>query len=101
MSDKIYRPIILVLLVALVSLLAIQTVTSLSGPSDDCLSARNNAQTILSLSIPLITEYESAVYDRAENINQQQFMATEFSFMTLQIIARQNESIIELLASCK
>ena len=101
MTDKFYRPIILVLLVALVSLLAVQTVTSFSSPSDDCLSARNNAQTILNLSIPLITEYETAVYDRAENINQQQFLATEFSFITLQVIARQNESIIELLTSCR
>jgi len=101
MSDKIYRPIVLVLMIALVSLLAIQTVPSLSAPSDDCLSARNNTKEILNLSIPLLTEYESAVYDRAENINQQQFLAAEFSFMTLQLIAKQNEAIIELLAACQ
>ena len=100
MTDKVYRPIILVLLIALVGLLAIQTVPSLFGPSADCQNARGQAQAVLNLDIPLLTEYQTSAYDTADNIYQQQFSAAEYSFLTLHIIAKQNEAIIGLLTAC-
>lgn len=49
----------------------------------------------------LIDDYEEAVYDnpRVDTIYQQQFRATEYSLIALQIIASQNSQIIQLLSS--
>jgi hypothetical protein len=49
----------------------------------------------------LTSDYEDSVYDdpSVETINQQLFRAQEYTFMTLQIIAEQNNHIIELLAT--
>jgi len=49
----------------------------------------------------LMDDYEKVVYDnpRVTTITQQQFLATEFSLTTLQILAVQNTQIIQLLAS--
>ena len=100
MADNIYRPLIVVLLLVLVGVLALQTIPVFFRLSSACNAARVQAKAVTALGIPLITEYEAAVYDKAENINQQQFLAVEYSFVTLQVIAEQNEAIIGLLTAC-
>lgn len=49
----------------------------------------------------LLDDYNKAVYEDEDvtNINQQQLRATEFNFIVLNYIARQNQEIILLLSS--
>jgi restriction endonuclease Mrr len=49
----------------------------------------------------LLDDYNEAVYEDEDvtNINQQQLRSTEFNFIVLSYIARQNQEIILLLSS--
>ena len=101
MLEKIYRPLVIFLLFAIAGLLVIQALPpAVMEVSPECQAARNRLALTAELDIPVMSEYSEAVYNSAENINQQIFLATEFNFVSLQIIANQQSAILEWLASC-
>jgi hypothetical protein len=83
MSDKLYRIAVILLLAGILGLLAY----GLFKPSltDECreaiLDSKHEASVARSDISSLMNNYESEVYDRADNINQQLFLATEHIFL--------------------
>lgn len=65
---------------------------------DDAEYLLNKQQSVIS---GLMSDYEEAVYDNPSvtSITQQQFRATEYTLIALQILATQNSQIIQLLAT--
>lgn len=78
--------------------LAAQRAETYSERVDEALSTYLETQDKLDT---LLDDYNEAVYEDEDvtNINQQQLRSTEFNFIVLNYIARQNQEIILLLSS--
>jgi len=78
--------------------LATQRAETYSERVEDALSTYLDTQDRLD---SLLDDYNEAVYEDEDvtNINQQQLRSTEFTFIVLNYIARQNQEIILLLSS--
>jgi len=108
MSEKVYRPLVLIMLflilVAQIVIPALTIMYVVETPSNDCLAAIAAADSLLqsqaSIVNNLMDNYEEAVYKRAENLPQQQFLATENQFFALQLIALQNSVLLKLTTAC-
>lgn len=100
MNDKIYRPAVLVLLaVVAAALIAPQ----LSGPSEECIAAREAAGSIAEIRTEMnaLETYEDVVYGQAENINQQIFYTGEFQVVGLEILATQMSALMAVVSACQ
>jgi len=110
-SGKIWLIVIAVLLAGLLTLnllqffaqksqqeLAAQRAETYSERVEEALSTYLDTQIKLD---SLLDDYDEAVYEdvNVDNIYQQQLRSTEFNFIVLNYIARQNQEIILLLSS--
>jgi len=99
LMTKIFRPAILLLLVAIL-VMQVVSLTS-TTTSADCKAAIETASAA-SADLPSLTsEYESGVYGRAENINQQILLANEFNFLALQQITLQQQALLLVTSACQ
>ena len=109
MSEKVYRPLVLVmLLLILIAQIVIPALTRIyivETPSSECQAAIAAANILITSQVNILnnlwTDYEKAVYEKAENLPQQQFRATESQFIALQLIALQNSTLLKLTAACQ
>lgn len=88
MSDKLYRILVTVLLAGIFVLLAYEQFKPapvVSAPSEACQNAIRLADVALTKHQTLLAKlpdtYQSDVYDRADNINQQILLAIENQFI--------------------
>ncbi len=106
MLTKAYHAAVIVLLVIAVAILGYGQLKSPSTPSG-CKDAIAKAEIVRNGQLNLITglqdQYNNAVYhtDSVDNINKQIFMANEFEFNALQMIALQNSALLEIEANCR
>lgn len=104
MPDKVYRPAVIILLLALVAIQVYQLIPKpapvVSIPQD-CVTAAAGLDAILSIGAPSFSDYEEAAYNRAENINQQIFIANEYVFATLLSYSELQQAVIEWQIACK
>ena len=84
--DTIFKPTLLILLAAIAFMQLISLAVNL-GQATACNNKVSELSTTL---IDMTADYEKAVYDSPEvdNINKQQFMASEYQFLTQQAIAQ-------------
>lgn len=101
MMAKIFRPALLALLAGILILQIIGLAAS--GKSSECKAALEYAQTLSETMATdsLASDYQSAVYSKAENINQQLFLSNEFNFLTLQKIQLQQAALLSISAACQ
>lgn len=113
MSDKLFRPIVVILLAVLI-------LTQLTSPlidraflettnaiSENCQLALEKANTVVtnqsSVISNLMDDYDKTVYDNpnVDNIYQQTFMSNEFQLAALQVMALQNAALLDITLNCK
>jgi hypothetical protein len=106
MFEKIYRIAVILLLVVAVAILGYGQLLKPSTPSG-CKDAIAKAETVTNSQASIISglqsDYETAVYNTAsvDNINKQIFMANEYEFNAIQMIALQNSALLEIAANCR
>ena len=106
MSEKSYRT-------AVVALLAIITLAQAyilfeglaTEVSEECQAAVAEANVILEdrtgQMLEQLSGYEEAVYERAQNISEQTFLAAEFQFIALQSLALEHSALVNITAKCR
>lgn len=101
MSDKIYRVLVILLLTAIAVGLYLPV---FEKPSEACQDTIEAAQSMVLQGNSRITSlenlYQTGVYTRAENINQQNLMANEAIFGAQVIQLSQNYAALAILANC-
>jgi hypothetical protein len=90
--------VFLMLIAALLGALAYSALVPQVSP--ECLAAIEAANSLPARG-DILTEYNTAVYDRAENINQQIFMANEYQVMLLAIISEQQAALVNMTTACR
>lgn len=104
MFDKASRIIIIVLLTGILGMMVYNQVNT-PVPSAECLAAIDQASTLLtSMSGEVgdtLNQYQTAAYDKAENINQQIFMANEYSLVNITLMAKYTEAMLEVQTACQ
>jgi cell division protein FtsL len=101
----IYRVLVLLLLAGIAIILSFSLFhkTSLAP---DCEAAITKAQIIITSQSSIISDlqssYQNAVYNNSKvtTIVQQTFLANEFEFNALQMIAMQNAALLEISTAC-
>lgn len=113
MFEKLYRPIVLILLVviaiSLVATIFVQNsyIKKVTTVSPECQAAIISAKDISSRQMSVITSmmdgYNKAVYSnpQVDNINKQILMANEYEFTSLWMIAMQNSALLSVYANCQ
>jgi hypothetical protein len=100
----IYRVLTLLLLTGIVLLLALSLFhkTSLTPECEAAIAKAQNVITSQSY-IDLSDKYVQAVYkdSKVTTITQQTFLANEFEFDTLDMLAIQNSALLEITIACR
>jgi hypothetical protein len=93
--------VFLVLMTALLGALAYSAlVPQVAQVSTECLAAIEAADSLPTTG-DILTEYQTAAYDTAENINQQIFFANEYQVMLLGIISEQQAVLVKMTTACR
>jgi hypothetical protein len=104
MLDKLYKIAVVFLLVLILAAQAYPLIVK-PQPSDACTDALSRAAIATSTTRKYLDEalddYDAAAYSRAENINQQIFMAGEQSVMLQHANTLLVESLLEVQAECR
>lgn len=104
MSDKAYRLSVVILLALILGVQAFGQFYKPS-PSEECLAAMKQATTAADLILDdlkdIIPSYQSEVYERAENINQQILLSSEHSFHALTYIGFAEQASLNVQMACK
>lgn len=104
MPDNIYRIVVFVLLAAI---LGVQVYNLLPAPppSEECVAALEDAAEVVRTSETFLLgapgDYDTAVFDRADNINQQIFMASDQTFALLYVEAVIEHAALEVEIECR
>ena len=100
MSDNLYRVLVVVLLAGILGVSAYASFAPQPGPSEACLSALEDAQGAAAEANAGISSamknYTSEVYERADNINQQTFLALERAFILQIELTRLQEAALRV-----
>lgn len=104
MSDKIYRILVVILLVCVVGLQAYNIFKPPPTPTEDCVNAVKDAKTELDTSSILlrtiVDSYQSDVYERADNVNQQILLSNENVFVILNETLRLQNALAAVQVLC-
>ncbi len=104
MSNKVYRPVVVLLLLVLVAV-QVWNVVDRNTVSEACQAAINRARDVTSAGGAALTamnsSYDEAVYGVAANINQQILFANEFQFLAIQQLIRQDAALLSLALNCQ
>jgi hypothetical protein len=104
MFEKISRVIIILLLAGILGV-QVFTVINKPQPSKDCLAAIDEAammiDTMKGEAGDTLTQYQTAAYDTAKNINQQIFMANEYSLINITLMTEYTESLLKVQTACR
>jgi hypothetical protein len=101
-----YRVLVILLLLGLLALQAFNQFNK-SALTSACQVAIEKANIVISKQNALLSSqlnnYDKAVYKTAsvDNINKQIFMANEFEFTALNMIAMQNAALLDVTTNCK
>lgn len=90
--------VFLVLITALLGALAYSALVP--QVSAQCLAAIEAANSLPTTG-DILSEYNTAAYERAENINQQIFMTGEYQVMLLAIISEQQSALVNMTTACR
>lgn len=105
MPEKTYRLLIILLLAGLVVINGIAAFSPAKPVQPECQQALDEAlaltQKTSSQLSTMSSAYEDAVYDRAENINQQTFLALETQFSLSQLALRYSSAMLDIEAKCR
>lgn len=105
MSEKLYRILVTALLAAILALQAYAQFKPAPVPAEACEDALRLANVALAKHQELITNipdaYDKAVYDLAENINQQILLSGEQQFILLLNAANLNASFARVQLACR
>lgn len=103
MNDKVYRILVVFLLavLAIAQGVSVYTTISQSAACSVAIEAASALQDDLRFDIENMPDnYETDVYEKSDNINQQMFRAAEYQFFIQHIVAQQNAAILDVLATC-
>lgn len=104
MSDKLYRILVIVLLAGI---LGVQIFAAVSPPrpTEECLIALDDAASAATTARGMIDAadelYQSEVYERAENINQQLFLSNEQIFFLLTHLGDLEHASLRVQVTCR
>lgn len=101
--EKIYKPLVIVLLAAVVGLQAFALFVPRVTP--ECQEALDYADrvanSISEVMLSSLSSYENAVYERADNINQQTFLALEETYIIQQSAAHIQYAQLRVMVACQ
>ncbi len=108
MNEKTYRYLVVGLLAVIAIILALPILTpepvDPETGIDRCEIAVTKAEALIDINAEIIDlmfeEYEDAVYNRADNINQQNLLAQESQFLALNIMVQQLSALLNVSAHC-
>jgi hypothetical protein len=102
--DKLYRITVILLLISIFGVQVWAQVNT-PQPTDECLEAIRHAKAANSLLDKTLDKidgaYDSEVYDRADNINQQIFLSNEFIFRVLTYMALADQTAYKVEIVCR
>ena len=104
MFEKVSRIIIILLLSGILGVMVFEQVNT-PTPSTECLAAIDEATMLVSTMKgevgDTLTQYQTAAYDKAENINQQIFMANEYSLINITLMGEYIEAMLKIQTACR
>lgn len=105
MFEKIYRAAVVLLLAAILGIQAYAQFKPQPKPTEACVNAIQEAHTTATkVQIVLdktFEQYESDVYKKADNINQQIFMVSEYNYIIQTNLIQLQLALIEYQTACQ
>lgn len=69
-------------------------------PAPACKNAIEAAKDFPTLPASIMDDYNTDIFTKAENINQQIYRSNEYQFTVLALLAKQNEVLLQLSLAC-
>jgi hypothetical protein len=103
MSEKLFRVLITILLTLILGAQVFALITH--APSVECTAALDEAARVTKIAGAYLDgaldDYDNAAYTRAENINQQMFMANEAVLMLDHVAASVDRAALNVQVACR